>query len=127
MANYVGNYRNDLGVLFQLARVSVYAVVNEVRSATQETTDRTFFPTVLTTALSANGRVACEIVSGTRTIRHARVYFQADGYLHLPCLWPGGAPEFNQFHQELLANPQVLRVEQVGERINPWYTQVFTG
>lgn len=127
MASYVGNYRNDFGVVFRFARVSVYAVVDGVRSRTAEDTDLTFMPPVLQAALSQNERTACNIASGTRTIRHARAYFQADGYLHIPCLWPGGEPQFNQFHQELLANSEILRVEHRGERINPWYTQVYTG
>lgn len=127
MASYVGNYHNDFGVLFRFARVSVYAVVDGVRSSTSEDTDRTFIPPVLQAALSQDERAACDIASGTNTIRHARAYFQADGYFHIPCLWQGGEPQFNQFHQELLANSEILRVEHIGERINAWYTQIFTG
>jgi len=127
MADYVGTYTNDFGVLFKLSRVSVYAVVDGVRSATQEDTDLTFLPPVFVNAVTQNFRGACEIASGSRRIRHARAWFRADGYLHIPCLWRGDAPEFNQFHQALIDNPEILRIDYVGERVNAWYTQVFSG
>lgn len=127
MASYVGTYINDFGVLFQMARLSVYAVVAEVRQNTREDTDATYLPAVFSAAVSANERNACEIEQGGRILRHARAWFRSDAYLVIPCPWRGDAPEFVQFHQALIDNANVLHVEHVGEHVNAWYSQVFSG
>lgn len=127
MASYVGTYTNDFGKLFQFARLSVYAVVEGGSQSTREDFDQTYLPAAFLDSVSQDERLACEIANGARIIRHARVYFRADAYLHVPCPWRGNEPQFSQFHRALIDNTNVLHVEHIGEHVNAWYSQVFSG
>jgi len=127
MANYVGTYTNDFGVMHQFVRLAVYAVVDGSRQRTRADTDATYLPAVFIAATGQNERNACDLVQGARIIRHVRAWFRSDAYLHIPCPWQGGSAEFGQFHQALIDNPQVLHMEYCGEHVGAWYSQVFSG
>ena len=124
MGVYAADYTNDLGYFFAKARLEVYAIRDGVRQRTERTFDANYLPPVLAEALTTSPPL-CNVVSGTRTLRHAQAWLNATDYLIFPCLWRGGTDQFMRFYAELQSNSQFQSVAHHGETINDWYTRIY--
>jgi hypothetical protein len=129
MANYMGNYQNDFGIITQLALLPVYLQrINggaEDRFPTTHAFDADYLPNVFLDSTRKPGKNSCDIANGTRTIRHVKIYLNQEHFLYVPVPWRGGTEEFKSFLDRLSDNSQIVMAILFGEHIDGFYTTVY--
>lgn len=123
MASYVGDYTNDLGIVYSMVLLDVFLLRSGSREDTSETFDGQYLPPSFLNVVRTNVRF-CSLPSRFTRLRTARLQLGNELEFVVPCPFNSASPDFDSFLRDLwLTSTTVILFD--GEQIDRGFLSLY--